>query len=103
TGHPNNISIGKDGKRVYVGIAVAPGTVDVIDTATMTNAKHIPVKGAVHNTYVTPDGKFVISGSIAGKSITVIDAKTEEVVWFLTMDLGVRPMTFNWNPDGSTK
>src|ERR1043165_3962671 len=32
TGHPNNISISKDGRRVYVSIAVAPGAVDVIDT-----------------------------------------------------------------------
>ena len=30
TGHPNNISISKDGKRVYVSIARAPGAVDVI-------------------------------------------------------------------------
>src|SRR5215813_12377543 len=34
SGHPNNIAISQDGKRVYVSIAVAPGTVDVIDTAT---------------------------------------------------------------------
>src|SRR5690349_17437794 len=27
TGHPNNIGISKDGKRVYVSIAVAPGAV----------------------------------------------------------------------------
>src|SRR5436190_18682773 len=32
TGHPNNISISKDGKRVYVSISAAPGAVDVIDT-----------------------------------------------------------------------
>src|SRR5436189_2431521 len=25
SGHPNNIAIGKDGRRVYVSIAVAPG------------------------------------------------------------------------------
>src|ERR1044071_316874 len=103
TGHPNNISISKDGKRVYVAIAVAPGAVDVIDTASMTRAKSIPVKGAVHNTYVTPDGKFVVSGSIASKTITVIDQKTEEPVWSLTMDLGIRPLAFSTNPDGSTK
>lgn len=103
TGHPNNISISKDGRRVYVGIAVAPGAVDVIDTASMTRAKSIPVKGSVHNTYVTPDGKFVVSGSIASKTITVIDQKTEEPVWSLTMDLGIRPMAFAANPDGSTK
>src|ERR1700674_2984512 len=30
TGHPNNIAIGKDGRRVYVAIIQAPGAVDVI-------------------------------------------------------------------------
>ena len=103
TGHPNNISISKDGRRVYVSIAVAPGAVDVIDTTSMEKVKSIPVKGAVHNTYVTPDGKFVVSGSIPSKVITVIDQKTEEPVWSLTMDKGIRPMTFATNPDGSTK
>src|SRR4029077_16463466 len=49
TGHPNNISISKDGKRVYVAIARAPGAVDVVDTTTLERAKSIPVKGAVHN------------------------------------------------------
>src|SRR5215469_685405 len=33
SGHPNNISIGKDGKRVYVAIAQAPGALDIVDTA----------------------------------------------------------------------
>jgi YVTN family beta-propeller protein len=103
TAHPNNISISKDGKRVYVAIARAPGAVDVIDTASMERVKTIPIKGAVHNTYVTPDGKFVVAGSIPGKTITVIDQKTEEPVWVLTMDAGIRPMAFHTNPDGSTK
>jgi YVTN family beta-propeller protein len=103
TGHPNNIAISKDGRRVYVSIAVAPGSVDVIDTTSQERVKTIPVKGAVHNTYVTPDGKFVVSGSIQSKTITVIDQKTEEPAWSLTMDLGIRPMAFAANPDGSTK
>lgn len=103
SGHPNNISISKDGKRVYVSIAVAPGAVDVIDTASMEKVKSIPVKGAVHNTYVTPDGKYVVSGSIPSKVITVIDQKTEESAWSLQMDKGIRPMAFATNPDGSTK
>src|SRR5580693_8048236 len=103
SGHPNNIAISKDGKRVYVSIAVAPGSVDVIDTASLENVKSIPAKGAVHNTYVTPDGKYVISGSIQGKTITVIDQKTETPVWWLEMDQGIRPMAFLTNPDGSTK
>jgi len=103
TGHPNNISISKDGKRVYVSIARAPGAVDVIDTASLEKVKSIAVKGAVHNTYVTPDGKWVVAGSIPSKTITVIDQKSESVEWTLTMDLGIRPMAFSTNPDGSTK
>jgi YVTN family beta-propeller protein len=103
SGHPNNIGISKDGRRVYVSIAVAPGAVDVIDTTSLEKVKSIPVKGAVHNTYVTPDGKYVVAGSIQGKTITVIDQKTEEPAWVLEMDLGIRPMAFLPNPDGSTK
>jgi YVTN family beta-propeller protein len=102
SGHPNNLSVSSDGKYVFVGIAVAPGAVDVIDTASMKIAKTIPVKGAVHNTYVTPDGKFAIAGSIAGKIITVIDAKTLAVAWELPMDQGVRPIAIEKAPDGST-
>jgi len=103
SGHPNNISIGKDGRRLYVGIAAAPGAVDVIDTISLEKVKSIPVKGPVHNTYVTPDGRYVVSGSIPSKVVTVIDAQTETPAWSLVMDLGIRPMAFATNPDGSTK
>src|SRR5207253_8673074 len=61
------------------------------------------VRGNVHNTYVTPDGKFVVAGSVVGKTLTVIDVQTEDIAWVLEFDLGVRPMTFERNPDGSTK
>jgi YVTN family beta-propeller protein len=103
SGHPNNIAVGKDGRRVYVAIIEAPGGVDVIDTASMKDVKTIRTKGSIHNPYVTPDGKYVVAGSIAGKTVNVIDAKTEEPVWDVDMGLGVRPMTFATNPDGSTK
>jgi YVTN family beta-propeller protein len=103
SGHPNNIAVSKNGKRVYVSIAAAPGAVDVIDTTSMEKVKSIPVKGAVHNTYVTPDGKFIVAGSIAGKILTVIDGETEEPVWTVSFENGVRPIAFEKNPDGSTK
>src|ERR1700675_1549759 len=103
SGHPNNISISKDGRRVYVAIAQAPGAVDVIDTTSQERVKSIPVKGAVHNTYVTPDGKFIVAGSIPGKLLTVIDGQTEEPIWTVSFENGVRPITFETNPDGSTK
>lgn len=103
SGHPNNISISKDGRRVYVSIARAPGAVDVVDTASLEKVKSIAVKGAVHNTYVTPDGKYVVAGSIPSKTITVISSQTEMPEWSMEMDLGIRPMAFAANPDGSTK
>jgi YVTN family beta-propeller protein len=103
TNHPNNVAISKDGKRVYVAIVSGAGAVDVIDTTTLTRVKSIRTEGGIHNTYVTPDGKFVVAGSIPGKKINVIDQKTEEIVWTLPTDDGVRPMAFDTNPDGSTK
>jgi YVTN family beta-propeller protein len=103
SGHPNNMAVGKDGRKVYVGIIQAPGGVDVIDTQTLKRVKNVPTKGTIHNAYVTPDGKYVVAGSIGGRSINVIDAQTDETAWTLDLDLGVRPMTFSWNPDGSTQ
>jgi YVTN family beta-propeller protein len=103
SGHPNNMAVSKDGSRVYVGIIQEPGGVDVIDTASMRRVKTIPTQGTIHNAYVTPDGRFLVAGSIAAATINVIDAKTEEPSWTLKMDLGIRPMTFNTNPDGSTR
>ena len=103
TNHPNNVSVSKDGKRVYVAIVAGAGAVDVIDTTTLTRVKSIRTEGGIHNTYVTPDGKFVVAGSIPGKKINVIDQKTEEIVWTLPTEEGVRPMAFDTNPDGSTK
>jgi YVTN family beta-propeller protein len=103
SGRPNNLSIGTDGRRVYVAIRQAPGAVDVIDTASGTLAKTVPVQGEVHNTFVTPDGRHVIAGSIAGRKLVVLDSRTEEPLWSLDFDRGVRPIAFEKNADGSTK
>ena len=103
SGRPNNVAIGRDGRRLYVAIRSAPGGVDVIDTGTARNVSTIATRGTVHNTYVTPDGKHVLAGSIDGRNLTVIDAATEEPLWSLFFNDGVRPMAFETNPDGSTK
>src|SRR5262245_36312870 len=103
SGHPNNISISRDGRRVYIAIRENQGVVDVVDTVALTKLKSRPIKRAAHNTYATRDGKYVVAGSVAGKSLTVIDQKSEEIAWAMEFDLGVRHMTFETNPDGSTK
>jgi YVTN family beta-propeller protein len=103
SGHPNNLTITKDGHRVLVGIREDPGSVDVIDSSSLERTKSISVDGSVHNIFVTPDGKYAVSGSIENKAATVIDLSTEKVAWEVKFDRGVRPMTFEANPDGSTR
>ena len=102
TGHPNNIAITPDGRKVYVAIARAPGALDVIDTATQAKTRTISVHGGVHNVYVTPDGKYAVAGMIGARNMTVVDTETDRPVWTLYFDLGVRPMAFGAGPDGST-
>jgi YVTN family beta-propeller protein len=102
SGRPNNIFINRDGSLVYVAIVSAPGAVDVIDTKSLERVRSISTNGGIHNVYLTPDGRHLVAGSIAGRHLEVFDARTEERLWSL-FDVGVRPMTFETNPDGSTR
>jgi YVTN family beta-propeller protein len=103
SGRPNNVTISRDGRRVYVAIVAPPGAVDVIDTPSLELDKTIPTRGGVHNTFLTPDGRHVIAGSIQGKNLTVIDQQTEEPLWTLYFENGVRPIGFETNADGTTR
>src|SRR5258706_12911753 len=102
SGRPNNIAITKDGRRILVGIRAPQGALDVIDTVSLIRVKSIPVD-SVHNVYVTPDGKYAVSGSLEGQSVTVVDVQTDQIAWKLNFDHPVRPMAFEANPDGSTR
>jgi len=99
---PNNLTVSKDGKKIYVAIAALPGAVEVIDATTLTSIKTIPTNGAEHNVYITPDGKYLLAGSVGGKNMTVIDLATDKPLWSI-FNQGVRPITFDTNPDGSTR
>lgn len=103
TGRPNNVAIRKDGKRVYVAIQMAEGGIDIIDTVAQEKVKFIRVLRGVHNPFITPDSKYVVAGSTGGNVATVIDTETEQPVWSIHFEGGVRPITFDTNPDGSTK
>jgi YVTN family beta-propeller protein len=103
SGRPNNLAVAAEKARVVVGIRTDPGAVDVIDANSLRLLKTVPVHGSVHNVFVTPDGQFAVSGSIENKVATVIDLKTLEIAWEIKFDRAVRPMTFETNPDGSTR
>lgn len=106
---PNNISIGRDGRYVYVGIMDGDGGIDVIDTTALENARHIDTGSRVHNTYVTPDGRYFVGGTFGGdRNLVVYDAATEALAWSLfdrrndSALEGVRPVAFETRADGST-
>ncbi|HUF73808.1 MAG TPA: beta-propeller fold lactonase family protein [Gammaproteobacteria bacterium] len=106
---PNNISIGRDGRYVYVGIMDGDGGIDVIDTTTLENARHVDTESRVHNTYVTPDGRYFLAGTFGGdRNLKVYDAATEALAWSLFEPRndspleGVRPIAFETRDDGST-
>jgi YVTN family beta-propeller protein len=105
---PNNITIGKDGRYVYVGIMQGEGGLDVIDTTTLENVRHIDTGARVHNVYVTPDGTHIVAGMFGESgNLGVFDVATEKQVFALyppaTEGAGLRPVAFDTNPDGSTK
>jgi YVTN family beta-propeller protein len=102
-GRPNNVAIRKDGRRLYVAIQGPEGGVDVIDTVAEEKVKFIRVLRGVHNTFITPDSKYVVAGSTGGNVATVIDTETELPAWSIHFEGGVRPLCFEKNPDGSTK
>jgi len=102
--HPNNISVTKNGDRIVVAVARGQGGLDIVDAATLTLKKTIPTNGGrLHNVYVTPDNKYVVGGSIPSKTFYVFDLEKEQLAWAMPMDVGVRCMAIETNPDGSTK
>ena len=103
SGHPNNIAVTRDGARVIICIAEDKGGLDIVDTRSLTLAKTVPLNGRMHNVYVTADGKYAYAGSVRHKFLSVLDLKTEQVAWDIKFDKGVRPMTMETAPDGSTR
>ncbi|MBL4670566.1 MAG: YncE family protein, partial [Flavobacteriales bacterium] len=89
SGRPNNLGVTSDGNKVYVAIMEMPGSVDIIDVATMKNIKTVSTKGAIHNVYVTPDSRYAVAGSVHTSFISVIDTRTDELVWDLEMSSGI--------------
>ena len=102
SGHPNIVAATSKGDRIVVAIARGKGGLDIVNAKTLTLKKTIPA-GRLHDVYITPDQKYVVGGSIPSKMFYTFDLDKEELAWQLPMDLGVRCMAIETNPDGSTK
>jgi YVTN family beta-propeller protein len=112
---PNKIAVNKKHRKIYAAIVSRP-LVDVIDIATNTVVKSVPVRSTVHNIFVTPDESEVIAG-LRGEvepgepAFQIIDPKTDTVAWGMELtghtQYGrthheVRPMAFEAGADGTT-
>jgi YVTN family beta-propeller protein len=107
-------AITKDGSRLFVCIngvrdekgnmlSDRGGVVDVVDAASFEKIKTLPFKGGMHDCYTTPDGKYVIAGSLGGKFFVVIDVKTQQPAWEMNFDKGITTIAMETGTDGSTR
>ena len=106
---PHNLSASMTARKVYVAIIAEP-LIQVIDMDTNEIIADIETGGGVHNTFVTPDGRYAVGGMIGASEIIAIDTATDEVEFELSIPYsqnpftgGVRPLTFTVNDDGSTR
>ena len=111
---PNVPTITKDGRHLFVCTkkdgprndtnhvkSDMGGGVDVIDTTSLELVKTIPMTNGMHDCYTTPDGKYVLGGSL-GKFISVIDVATEQPVAKIQLDREILPIAIEPGPDGET-
>jgi YVTN family beta-propeller protein len=102
-GGPQFIAFAPDGKTAYVSIFNNQRTVNlvgVLDTATSTFTKMVPVGIRPFALDVTPDGKRVYVPNHDSGSITVIDTATDDVVD--TIKVAPNPHWVDISTDGKT-
>jgi YVTN family beta-propeller protein len=113
-GSANLPAITKDGKRLFVCLngmrdehgnmlSDRGGAVDIVDVNTFQKIKNFPMKGGMHDCYTTPDGKYVIAGSLGGKFFVVFDVQTEQPAWEMDFDKGVATIAIETGAGGSTR
>lgn len=99
----DHMGISPDGKHVAVS-ATSAGNFFVIDTATGKQVAKVPTGAFPHQNDYSPDGKYIYNSSLGiiplpyalnglkgKKQMTIVDAKTFQVVNKWTLPYGIRP------------
>ena len=104
----DHVALSSRGQRLFVS-ALTANEVQVIDTATHSFVGSFPTGDWAHVLEFTPDGKFIVNGSLGDQLLpsgvpthewlTFADPRRLEVKRVLKFDAGVRPFVFS--PDGS--
>jgi DNA-binding beta-propeller fold protein YncE len=100
-GTVQRISISPDDRMAFTSDQTKP-ELDVIDTATNTVTKRIPIESYGYGTASTPDGHWLLVPMMAVDKIAVIDLKTLTVARNIDLAAGTHPQEALVKPDGKT-
>jgi YVTN family beta-propeller protein len=95
---PEQLSLSKDGKRIYVA-SEDTGTAVIFDVDSGEVVATLPVGGEPEGVTTSPDGKFVYMTSEEDHQVAVIDTEQNKVV--ATIEVGERPRAIAFSPDSS--
>jgi YVTN family beta-propeller protein len=84
--------------KAYIGL-FKDDALAVLDTASNTVIRTIPIPAGPHGLVVTPDGKWVYASSDGDSTVSVINTGTDEVA--ARVDVGPTPHGLAITPDGS--
>lgn len=95
----SDLALNPSGTRLYIMACVFPGTVGIVDTATMAS-RTVPFAGQPTAIAFSPDGNaaYVVDGSETGR-VFVLDSATETVI--ATFPVGQSPRGIVISRDGS--
>ena len=99
SGNTQRISISVDDKLVFTSDQTKP-QLAVIDTATNTIRKWVPLEASGYGTAPTPDGRWLLVPMESVDKIAVVDLKTLTVAKNIELAKGTHPQEALVRPDG---
>jgi YVTN family beta-propeller protein len=106
---PNTSVLSRDHKKLYIAIwPVRPtektrGYVQVVDTRTLKVVKTIVTKGAIHDVWMSHDGRLLLAMSPAGEFMNVYDTtRNDKLLYTCCSDGEIGTMNMEPGPDGHT-
>jgi uncharacterized repeat protein (TIGR01451 family) len=91
------VTAAADGSKVYISTETG---LEVIDTATNTVVRHIPLGGFTHLGSLTPDGAELWVAQRDFSRVARIDTTTDAVLGFIQLDSALKPHDVTFRPDG---
>lgn len=99
---PSDVTLTPDGRTLYVTGCrefCTTGTVEALDTATMSTVRSLAVGPSPYRFALSPDGTRAYTTNLAAPSVSIVDVAAGNVVG--TIPVGVEPTGLAVSPDGT--